>query len=477
VTVELDTVRKYRQQIQKGLLTRDLQVTVYRRGQRDKVVTAGTVPELGPIFDEVLGALSPLQLVDADLIEPVDTSTSDNSGASADPAEPEGTKPETAEPLVLRTEHETAPSPEALKSEVADPVDVTSSPESLIVEPKVEGESDATVDKAVDQITTPVSPPGKVSRGKGFSRFLLGGIALAAVLALSQVLKPGRAVTETDYVSRTTKVRREPAATGAEVGEVSRGDQLVGRIVKGVGGSSRWLQLTEGAWKEDYVWAENLSHDPRPALASTEHKIRKVKSTSMMWTQPNAGSQTVRSVEVGDRVVVLGKTADGWREIELDGGGIAYLPPAAFGEGGSPSKTQTALGPTASSPPTVPVAQALSPPPPPPPPVATLPQAPARPAYINAPPWLRRPTAADQARLAPSRAVDQNQNGRATLDCVINNSGLLTDCSVVEDPIGWGFGQAALDLARLYQSASTTSDGQSTAGSRVKIRFRFDFAQ
>jgi len=468
VTVELDTVRKYRQQIQKGVLTRDLQVTIYRRSERDKVVKAGSIPELATIFDEVLGGLAPSQVVDASSLESANVSTSGTQEAHADLPAPEDDALALAKPPVVVLENEPAGT---------GPKDEAPSPEPAKVDSKAKEGGDSTGGKAVDQITTQASPPGKGMKRKRFSRFLLIGVGLLAVLALSQMLKPGRAVTETDYVSRTTKVRSDPGATGAEVGEVARGDQLVGRIVKGAGGSSRWLQITKGEWKGDYVWTENLSHYPRPALASTEHRIRRVKSTSMMWTQPNSGSQTIRSVEPGERMVVLGKTADGWREIELNVGGVGYLPPAAFGRSETPATPESAATTKPlSPPPTAPAAAAALPALPPP---AVLPPArtPAPPAYIAAAPWLKRPATADQIRLAPARAIDQNQNGRATVDCAINYAGLLTDCSVVEDPIGWGFGQAALELARLYQAAPTTNDGQPTAGSRVKITFRFAFQQ
>lgn len=51
-------------------------------------------------------------------------------------------------------------------------------------------------------------------------------------------------------------------------------------------------------------------------------------------------------------------------------------------------------------------------------------------------------------RVMPERAVMQRINGRALLECVVNDDRRVTSCQVVEEePAGIGFGRSALTLA------------------------------
>ncbi len=499
--VELDTLRKYRQQIEKGALTRDLEVTVYRRNQRDKVIAAGAIPELWPIFDDVLG---PLQA------EPAAGAT---EAEQSDPQAP-GAEPDVDEAPVIDT-IETPPSTpeEPLPTELPGIEQRAPGPETETIATPKNGGGVASI--AVDDNKAagakPPMPPVEthVDRTPEPGPKGLGAIVSVVVVILgvagliARCGGPAPQSLETDYATRVTKVRREPTAAGSnEVGDVARGETLVGRLVKGADGQSRWLQLTDGRWKGDYVWMDNLSRDPRPALTAVDHRFRRLLTASAATSLPNS-PLTLRAFGRGDAVMVLGTTADGWREIELTGGGVGYLPPAAFGEGGasqSPSPNPAegqpspkpqpvaAAAPLMSKPekkrlkvilaapkPVVAPYQALPPPPPPRP--VQAPPPPSGPQYVTNPAWIRRPSGAERDRYMPQRAMDQGQNGRAVIDCAINGSGLLVNCTVQEDPQGWGFGQAALALGRLYQAGPTTPDGQPTAGARVKIPFRFQFDQ
>jgi protein TonB len=78
---------------------------------------------------------------------------------------------------------------------------------------------------------------------------------------------------------------------------------------------------------------------------------------------------------------------------------------------------------------------------------------------VTHPVWLHRPTPADVARFYPPRAIARNREGTASLDCLVGADGRLACTVVAEDPLGWGFGAAALQLARAYQMQPATRDG------------------
>jgi len=107
------------------------------------------------------------------------------------------------------------------------------------------------------------------------------------------------------------------------------------------------------------------------------------------------------------------------------------------------------------------LASADPPPPLPPPPHA---------AVIGNPEWLRRPS----APLYPVLASRARVSGVARMLCVVTTEGLLEKCEVIsETPPGYGFGQAALDMAGQMQMRPRTRDGQPVGGWSVVVPVRF----
>jgi TonB family protein len=87
--------------------------------------------------------------------------------------------------------------------------------------------------------------------------------------------------------------------------------------------------------------------------------------------------------------------------------------------------------------------------------------------------WASRPGRRDYERAYPERALNNGQSGHVTLDCIASGSGAL-DCSVaVELPRGYGFGGAALGLARQFRLEATTSDGRPVAGGHIQVPVEF----
>ncbi len=89
--------------------------------------------------------------------------------------------------------------------------------------------------------------------------------------------------------------------------------------------------------------------------------------------------------------------------------------------------------------------------------------------------WETRPSQADFERLGPPDAVLSRTPGRATLDCALEASGRLRDCTVKdESPAGAGFGASAVKLASLYRLARTKE--VDLDGSRLTFVVRFRYA-
>jgi TonB family protein len=93
--------------------------------------------------------------------------------------------------------------------------------------------------------------------------------------------------------------------------------------------------------------------------------------------------------------------------------------------------------------------------------------------------WARRPSPIDLARLYPERATREKVSGEVDLACRIDAAGRLSDCSVsTETPGGYGFGEAALQLAASYMMRPERATLWAVSGHKavVPIRFRADAA-
>lgn len=87
--------------------------------------------------------------------------------------------------------------------------------------------------------------------------------------------------------------------------------------------------------------------------------------------------------------------------------------------------------------------------------------------------WMHRPPRRDFQNAFPRRALYAGQQGHVTLACTANGGGGL-ECSVAsEDPPGFGFGRAALDLSRKFRLEPMTPDGRSVSGGRVELPIEF----
>jgi hypothetical protein len=153
---------------------------------------------------------------------------------------------------------------------------------------------------------------------------------------------------------------------------------------------------------------------------------------------------------------------------------VPPAPPAAPNAYPRPAAPQPAvLAPVAPAP------EPVAPPPPAPPPPAPAAAAPppAAPREPGAIIFLRQPGNVDLARNFPERALARQREGQASLHCTVRADG-GADCVVRgEYPEGWGFGDAALAIARRFQIAPQLSDGGPSAGRTFDRTYRWAIAQ
>lgn len=88
--------------------------------------------------------------------------------------------------------------------------------------------------------------------------------------------------------------------------------------------------------------------------------------------------------------------------------------------------------------------------------------------YVTRPDWKRRPDADDLKKLYPREA--NGATGQTAASCLIDAKGAVSDCTVIhEAPLGLGFGDATLKLARKFRLRTLDGDGQPVAGRRVNL--------
>ncbi len=93
---------------------------------------------------------------------------------------------------------------------------------------------------------------------------------------------------------------------------------------------------------------------------------------------------------------------------------------------------------------------------------------------LGQPAIVTPPSAAQVQAAYPARALDNQIEGDASMDCLVTASGKLAGCRIAsENPTGFGFGQAALDLAADYVMKPRYLDGEPTGGAQVRLGVRF----
>jgi protein TonB len=102
---------------------------------------------------------------------------------------------------------------------------------------------------------------------------------------------------------------------------------------------------------------------------------------------------------------------------------------------------------------------------------------PPKPRRISDPDWLSKPDARAMSAQFPARPLRMGVSGAATISCVVSASGSLGQCTVVkESPSEFGFGAAALKLAKYFRMRPRTEDSEPVNGAVVQIPIKFQVA-
>lgn len=97
---------------------------------------------------------------------------------------------------------------------------------------------------------------------------------------------------------------------------------------------------------------------------------------------------------------------------------------------------------------------------------------------VSDPRWISMPDPNRIQGAFPKAAADAGvRAGVGVIDCATAPDGHLTDCKVSrEDPVGLGFGEAAMTVAPIMQMNPWTDDGRPVDGARIKLPIQFKLA-
>lgn len=132
------------------------------------------------------------------------------------------------------------------------------------------------------------------------------------------------ATAEDYYAIAKANLRDKPDLTGSKIiGSLERGERVRG-ITQTAADGRIWLKL-EGS--EQYVSLANLSKSQPPILAELDGSDRVVSGRCQLLEAANSNAAVKASLPKGAEVKNFGRTADGYVEFGMPGGGVGYVAP------------------------------------------------------------------------------------------------------------------------------------------------------
>jgi hypothetical protein len=157
--------------------------------------------------------------------------------------------------------------------------------------------------------------------------FMVACLGVVSYLAASYA-GPVFETPETYYVQRESNIRAQPSADGAVVLEfgAKRSDSFLGvEVPSRTDKTKKWLRISEGAFKGNYIWMEGLTRSPVPPCQKTTRKSVTVAPNQLGLTPaalanlppPSGAAMTYTvSCRIDDNVLEV---------LTLEGGGVRYV--------------------------------------------------------------------------------------------------------------------------------------------------------
>jgi TonB family protein len=96
-------------------------------------------------------------------------------------------------------------------------------------------------------------------------------------------------------------------------------------------------------------------------------------------------------------------------------------------------------------------------------------------AVITNPDWVHKPSPDEFSSHWPAGV---SEGGVAKIECEVTTQGTLTGCVVLgEEPLGKGFGKAALEIAQYFRMKPKTIDGKPVGGGTFQTNIRFNWSE
>lgn len=467
-THQLGSLRSLRRAIENRLLARETLVTLIQ-GEESRTLRAGAVAELAPLFDEIIGALpKPVTEPEAQPDERPKDKKASGAARRAPVVAPDETAPDTADTPEVK------PPPAATASPVLEVAanDAQARPEAAASD-QAARDLGRTLRKILDRLPAPALWTGVVVALLA-TLFLLGQCA-GGGLSKNGATSP-EPVVVTLYVTRQTNVR--PDVKAAEIGTVERGDVVRG-VIQGAGDGDQWLQVSEGPHQGRWIWAGNLSPNPRPTLIERlDGSLVRALRPGVLRREGRDGRFTDHAVRVGDGLALLAYVAGDQVEVQMDGGGVGYVSAEVFrpdeqaqaeAEARRLAEQEAAL--QARSAARAEAEQARR--------RADEAARAVEPAVIDVPRTISPSDANWRLRLTPRLPSRLNLAGvstlRASVSCVVGGDGGMSDCRLVsEQPRNSGYGTAALDAARSSRHYLDDRSGRPAQGRRIVLNYEAD---
>lgn len=177
------------------------------------------------------------------------------------------------------------------------------------------------------RLPAPSTTTTAATPGLEFNEVANGPVAASAT-APDEVTQADEIGSSTYYAVRETNIRARASTSTPIVGKLLRGADVYGIVIEAEDNAKRWLKITSGPYRGYYVSAEwNLASQTRPQIDGSMAGYRKTSDVTAAYREPSTSSEVIRQLPPGTPVTLIGITNDGWAEVSLKTGTIAYVDP------------------------------------------------------------------------------------------------------------------------------------------------------